>query len=424
MSDSQTPAERSPDPETRLDVIRRLVADADLDGWLLYDFRGGNPLAHQVIGLPGNAHLTRRWFLMVPPVGAPTLLVNGIEAGNWRGHLAAISGGGAVQLRPFSDHTDLTAALGGLLRPGMRIAMEYSPQAAVPFVSRVDAGTLEQVRALGVDVVSSADLLQHFLALSDEQLTAHRTAAAGVLAAKDAGFRLIHERLQVGASVDELTVQAAVMAELSERGLITDHSAIVGFAAHAADPHYAPNTAANTALQPGQCILIDVWAQVPGMPYADITWMACAGKPGEELLAVWTAARDARDAAITLAVERGYANLQGWELDRIARDLLIAAGYGPAFFHRLGHNIHVTDHGPGVNLDDYETHDTRRLLPGLLCSVEPGVYLPERGIGVRTEIDLYFTPGGAAEVTTTAQHNLLVLGEPGVSYGDVLVGAI
>jgi Xaa-Pro aminopeptidase len=215
-----------------------------------------------------------------------------------------------------------------------------------------------------------------------------------------------------------------VQAVIEEWGLITDHPAIVGFGAHAADPHYAPNVKENATLRPGQCVLIDVWAQDPDMPFADITWMGCAGTPSTELTAIWTAVRDSRDAAVDFIRARGYANLQGWQVDRVARDLLIARGYGEAFIHRLGHNIHVTDHGPGVNLDDFETHDTRQLLQGLLCSIEPGVYLPERGIGVRTEIDIYFAPGGNLEVTTTAQRELILLGDPNTSYADALAAAL
>jgi Xaa-Pro aminopeptidase len=410
--------------QTRFELMRRQVIEADIDGWLLYDFRGGNPLAASLIGLPSDANSTRRYFIWVPREGQPVALVNGIEAGNWRTYLSRMDGGEAVQLRLYSGHATLQAALAELLKPGLRVAMEYSPNASVPFVSRVDAGTLEQIRSFGVDVVSSGDLLQRFLVLSDTELAAHRAAAACLLAAKDAGFKLVHERLQKGDPIDELTVQSAVQGVIDEWGLITDHPAIVGFGAHAADPHYAPNPAENATLLPGQCVLIDVWAQKPNMPFADITWMGCAGAPNAELTRVWTAVRDSRDAAVAFITAQGYANLQGWQADRVARDLLIERGYGDAFIHRLGHNIHMTDHGPGVNLDDFETHDTRQLLEGLLCSIEPGVYLPERGIGVRSEIDIYFAPGGSLEVTTTPQRELIVLGDPNRTYADALAGAL
>ncbi len=409
---------------TRFEQMRQQVLAANIDGWLLYDFRGGNPLAASLLGLPTDAHLTRRYFFWVPREGAPVLLVNGIEAGNWRTYLSAMDGGETVEMRPYSGHETLKAALGAILKPGQRIAMEYSPNASVPFVSRVDAGTLEQVRSFGVEVVTSGDLLQRFLVLSDAELAAHKTASACLMAAKDAGFKLVHERLQKGEPIDELSVQAAVQAVIDDWGLITDHPAIIGFGAHAADPHYAPNAAENATLQPVQCVLIDVWAQKPGMPYADITWMGCAGTPSEELTDIWEAVRDSRDAAVDLIAKEGYPNLQGWQADRVARDLLIARGYGDAFIHRLGHNIHVTDHGPGVNLDDFETHDTRQLLEGLLCSIEPGVYLPNRGIGVRSEIDIYFAPGGNLEVTTTAQRELILLGDPNTQYADALAAAL
>jgi Xaa-Pro aminopeptidase len=387
-------------------ALQQQVRRADLDGWLIYDFRGGNPLAHQLLGLPASAHLTRRYFAWIPRDGEPVILHSVIEGSTWR----SLVGQANVRLRPYTDHADLDRALGEILRPGQRIAMEYSPLGSIPYGAHVDAGTIERVRTFGVEIVTSADLLQRFLRWSDDDLRAHRVAAEGLTAAKDAGFRLIDARLRAGEPIDELAVQAEIGRVFAERGLITDYPAIVGFGAHAGNPHYAPTPETSAKLRPGQCVLIDLWAQVPNRPFADITWMGSAGPPSAELAAIWTAVRDARDAAVAL-LEKGYVGLEGWQVDRVARDILDRAGYGAAFTHRLGHNIAKGPlHGDGANLDDFDTHDTRKLTEGLATSIEPGVYLPDRDIGVRTEINVYFGPNGA-EITTPCQRDLIVLGE-------------
>jgi Xaa-Pro aminopeptidase len=385
-----------------------VAATPNLDGWLLYDFRCLNPLAPKLLGLPEGAHLTRRWFCWVPREGRPALVHSVIEAGTWR----ALASGWDIDLLPFLDHEELDGRLRGILRAGTTVAMEYSPNGAVPYVSRVDGGTLERIRGYGVTVVSSANILQRFLRWTDAMIAGHREAVEGVVAAKDAAFRLIHDRLQAGEPVDELTVQAAISRVVEERGLITDVPAIVAFAGHAADPHFSPNSADNAVLQPGDCVMIDLWAQKPGCPYADITWMGCAGHPSEELQRVWAAVRDGRDAALDLLATQGYQGLEGWQVDRAAREVIERAGYGHAFAHRLGHDLGlIATHGDGANLDDLETHDTRRLTAGLGTSVEPGIYLPDRSIGVRSEVNIYFEPSAnVVTVTTPVQRELYILG--------------
>ena len=393
--------------DARLSRLQTQVTEAGLDGWLVYDFRGSNPFAARLLGLPTGLHLTRRYFVWVPREGRPAVLHNAIEGGNWK----RITAGSDVETVSCAGHAQMQAALEARVRPGMRAAMEYSARCAVPYVSRVDAGTIEQVRALGAEVASSADLMQEHLVWSDEDLAAHLVAADAVVAARDAGFRLIHERLRAGEPVDELSVQAAIMAVFAERGLESDHPANVSFGAHAADPHHAPNADDNPALAPGQCVLIDLWAQVPGRPYADITWMGCAGEPSSELVRIWEAVRDARDAAVSL-LAGGYKGREGWEADRAARAVLDGAGLSAAFTHRLGHSLGtLAVHGDAVNLDDFEAHDTRKLIPGIGVTIEPGAYLPERAIGVRTEVNVYFAHTGEATVTTPLQRNLLVLGK-------------
>ena len=384
--------------------LQEQLQATDLDGWLIYDFQGLNKLAAGLLGLPPGAHLTRRFFVWVPRVGRAAVLHHRIEAGAWGG----LTAGSGAHLLPYGAHAELDAGLSALLSGTTRIAMEYSPRGEVPYVSWVDAGTLERVRETGVQVFSSDNLLQASLRWNAQDLAAHRRAVAVVMRARDAGFRLIHERLRAGESVSELEVQRAVMDQIEAGGLVTDHSAIVGFGEHAADPHYAPGEERNATLRDGQCVLIDLWGQEPGRPHADVTWMGFAGEPDGEFLDAWDAVAAARDLGIT-TLEAGWPNLQGWQVDRAARDLISARGYGDFFSHRLGHNLGVQLHGPGANLDDFETHDTRQLTPGLAVTVEPGVYPPERGYGVRSEVNVFFGEEGP-EVTTPVQRAPFVLG--------------
>jgi len=379
---------------TALAKLQDLVRAANLDGWLLYDFRGLNPFPAQLLDL-GNAILTRRWFLFVPATGPCVLIHHQIEMSSWE----RILPGGNLIRQAFASHEQLDGLLRALLQDVHQVAMEYSPLGEVPYVSYVDAGTLERVRACGVEVRSSADLLQHFLTWDDADQAAHAEAVRGVIQAKDLAFQLIAERLKAGQGVGELEVQDLMLRELDARGLEYDHAPIVAFGNHASDGHYAPSPESDRQLEPGQCVLIDLWAGLRDRPMADITWVGFAGEPSPEYLRVWEAVRDARDLAVTLLTTRAVQ--AGWEVDRAARDLLAARGYGAAFRHRLGHSIgRNTPHGPSVNLDDWETHDTRSLLPGLAVTVEPGVYLGH--IGIRSEVNVLMTATGAL-VTTPIQ---------------------
>lgn len=401
--------------QTALQRVRDLLP-ANIDGWLLYDFQGSNPLARQILGIPASAHLTRRYFVWIPREGRASVVHHRIEGGAWR----SLTRDADVSLEAYSSHQELDEALRALVSPGATIAMEYSERGAVPYVSRVDAGTLERVRELGVTVVSSADLLQTFLTWTPEDLAAHRRAVDVLMHAKDMGFHLAHERLLRGERVTELEVQAEVMRVIAEGNLLTDHPAIVAFGANAADPHYAPSTTNDAALNRGQCVLIDLWGQEEGRPHADVTWMAFAGAPDAEFLTAWRAVSDARDLALSALAQR-WGDLAGWEVDRVARDLLIQRGFGEVFTHRLGHNIGVQLHGPGANLDDLETHDTRRLTTGLAVTVEPGVYPKERGYGIRSEVNVYFAENGPV-VTTPVQRAPFVLGEG--AWEDVRAAAL
>ncbi|GEM49949.1 M24 family metallopeptidase [Deinococcus cellulosilyticus] len=380
--------------------IQQLLADQQLDGWLFYDFQGLNPLALNVLGIPREAHLTRRFFVWVPRAGEITVLHNSIEGGTWK----TLSQDWKVTLKAYRGHADLQPLLEALVKPGMKVAMEYSPMGSVPYVGRVDAGTIERIRALGAEVVSSADLLQHFFKWSAEDLASHQRAVAVLMAAKDAAFEFIRARVKLGQEVDELSVQSVIGEELRRGGLQFDHPPIVGFAAHAGDPHYAPNPEGNRTLQKGDCILLDLWGQEEGRPYADVTWMGFYGEPSAEFMRAWEAVKGARD----LALRDIKAGKQGWELDFASRQLISEAGYAEAFTHRLGHSLGVQLHGPTANLDDLETRDTRTLLPHLAVTIEPGIYLPEKNFGIRSEVNVVLQEDEAL-VTTPVQQDLIFI---------------
>ncbi len=380
--------------ESNLERLQSVVRAAGLDGWLLYDNRGLNPFPAQLLNL-GRGILTRRWFLLIPAQGQPTLLHHRIEAGSWLQVLPDES----LARKVFGSYEQLDGLLHEMLSGAGQIAMEYSPGGEVPNVSFVDAGTLEHVRACGVKVVSSADLLQHFLTWSEDDQAAHALAVRGVIEAKDLAFQLIHARLLAREPVTELEVQALLVKTLQAHALEFDHEPIVAFGSHASDGHYAPNPQTQRALLMGECVLIDLWAGLKDRPMADITWVGFAGEPTAEYLKVWEAVRDGRNLALELLTSRAVQ--MGWQVDRAARDLISARGYGAAFRHRLGHSLgRNAPHGQSVNLDDWETHDTRLLLPGLAVTVEPGVYLGH--IGIRSEVNVLMTASGAI-VTTPIQ---------------------
>jgi Xaa-Pro aminopeptidase len=387
--------------ESSVSRLQHVVRASGLDGWLLYDFRGLNPFPVQLLNL-GHGILTRRWFLYVPAQGQATLIHHRIEAGSWRQVLPDET----IERKVFASHEQLDDLLRETLHGAQRIAMEYSPRGEVPYVSYVDAGTVERVRACGVEIVSSADLLQYFLTWNAEDRTAHAEAVKGVSHAKDLAFQLIGDRLKARQRVTELEVQALIVKQLHAFGLEFDHAPIVAFGDHASDGHYAPGVQTDTALEAGQCVLIDLWAGFTDRPMADITWVGFAGEPTAEYLRVWEAVRDARDLALHLLTTRAVQ--AGWEVDRAARDLIASRGYSEAFRHRLGHSLgRNMPHGPSVNLDDWEMHDTRSLLPGLAVTVEPGVYLGH--IGIRSEVNVLITETGAT-VTTPIQHEPYRLG--------------
>ncbi len=385
-----------------LEKIALAALDAGLDGWLLYDFRGINPLALQLLGFNGKSFLSRRWFLYVPSHGTPTLICHRIEAGTW----GKLLGGENVNRIVYSSHQELDAALGQMLHGSQKIAMEYSPRGSVPYVSRIDAGTLERVREHGVEIVSSANMLQGWLTWDNTDETEHQKAVTAVIRAKDAAFALIDQRLKAQQAITELEVQNLIMQFFLEDGLRADHPANVSFGGHAGDPHYEITPESNRSLEKGQCVLIDLWAGIPDRPMADVTFVGFAGQPSSEYLKIWACVAEARDIAIKMLTTQN--NLQGWMADKAARDIIHAAGYGDAFTHRLGHSLGRNHaHGDGANLDNLETHDTRLLIPRTAVTIEPGVYLEH--LGVRTEVNVLLLENGA-RVTTPIQDTPYILG--------------
>lgn len=369
----------------------------ELDGWLIYDFRGSNrpvqPLLRPL--LEGNT-ASRRVLLYVPAEGEPTLVVHAIELRSLKPDLP-------VAVISYSSRQSLDDAIHQVVAGAKRVAMEYSPGGDNPYVGTVDAGTIERVRATGVEVVSSGEVAQIPELWTPQQLRDHLTAADGVIAAKDAAFAFIAERSRAGDQVGELEVQRLIIAEFAVAGLVYDHAANVSFGAHAGDPHYHPIEGMRDAqLQPGDVVLIDLWAKVdsPGAPYADVTWMGVAGAPSAELQQTWEAVRGARDAALNTVVTAYQQGRwpSGAEADRAAREVLERAGHGAAFTHRTGHSLGTNaTHGSAAHLDDFETADNRLLRPGLGFTIEPGAYYPH--YGVRSEINVYI--GDDGPVTTT-----------------------
>jgi Xaa-Pro aminopeptidase len=381
-----------------LPVAQAALRAQGLAAWWIYDFRGNNPVAARFIAMP-EAHFSRRVVLMVPAEGTPTLLAHAIERG------AAERGPWPV--RTYADRVALRNALAEA-NPGGPVALEYAPEADLPYVSHVDAGTIELLRAVGVDVRSSAEVLQAFATWSPAQVAAHERAAEAVMTVCHGAFDEIRRRLAAGETVREHEVQRWIAARFAERGLVTGHDAIVGFGPNAGDPHYGPRAGDDRALGDGEVVLIDLWAKEdrPDAPFADVTWMGVRGEPSPEILRAWTAVRDGRDLAVRLIAERTAAGdpPAGWEVDRAVRDHLTAAGYGDAFVHRTGHSLGTGPiHGEAAHLDDFETRDVRRLTPGFGVTVEPGVYLS--AFGVRSELNVLLEAAGP-RVTTGVQVEL------------------
>jgi Xaa-Pro aminopeptidase len=387
------------------DVQRALVEDR-LDGWLLYDFQGSNPIARRLSGLAATGKMaTRRWYYLIPSSGDPVGLVHAIE----RHNLDELPG----EKQAYAGRDRLEAGLRRLLAGRKRIAMEYSPGNNIPYISRVDAGTVEAIREMGMEVVSSGDLVQRFEAVwSAEALESHRKASEALYRVKDRAFDLVRSRLRSGGPLTEYDVQQAMLGWFEAEGLTSDDTPNVSAQENAGNPHYHPSSDVHRSIGPGEIVLLDLWGKLrtPGAVFADITWVGFTGTAvPEEYARAFAAARDGRDAAIDLvqSAAREGRELRGYEVDRACRTVLERRGYGGQFIHRTGHSLGETVHGDGVHLDDYETHDDRRLIPGTGFTIEPGVYTDS--FGVRTEINM-FMDRRDAHVTGPRQEEIVTLG--------------
>ena len=370
----------------RLHEIQHALQEETLDGWLFYDFRGSDPLAYRILGLDDTELSTRRWYYFIPAEGVPVGLVSSIEP--YR--LDRLPG----PKLPFFTWQQHAERLAELLRNRRRIAMQYSPGNAIPYISRVDAGTIETIRQFGVEVVSAADLVQRFEAVwTQEQWQSHRRAATVVRQTVDAAFGYLRDN----APVSEYQVQQFILDCFARHGLMTYYPPVVAANAHSADPHYTPTAEQTALIRPGDFVLIDLWAKEPDGVYADITWTGFMGKVvPERYQEIFQFVREARDAAISFVKERvaGGQTFFGHEVDAASRSVIANAGYGDQFFHRTGHSIGTEVHGNGANMDGVETRDTRRVLPHTCFSVEPGIYLAG-DFGVRSEVDVYVTENEA-----------------------------
>lgn len=382
-----------------LQAIQAELVNLNVDGWFFQDFRGSDPLAYTILGLGKAGLQTRRWYYWIPAQGQPTKIVHAIEPRA----LDILPGEKRVYLSWSNLHDHLRVILTGT----RRVVMQWSPLNAIPYVSRVDGGTLDLLRSFGIEPVSSADLVQRFEATLDEkQYLTHAASAKKLGLVVQEAFDFIAQRVMKGEEVDEFAVQQSMVAMYRREGMITDHPPIVAVNDHAADPHYAPDRSRPCAIKRGDLVLIDLWAKedAPGSIFADQTWMGFVGKEvPTEIADAFSLIRDARDAAInaiTIAQREGRP-MRGCDLDDICRAVIVDGGFGQYFCHRTGHSIHETDHGNGANIDNLETRDERRLIPRSLFSIEPGIYLPGR-FGVRTEVNVFLPNERQAIVTGPA----------------------
>lgn len=378
------------------------LCEHGLDGWLLHDFHRNNPIFWMVAGARSHG-TSRRAFLLIPAEGEPRLLLHFLDVGR----LADLGWPTTM----YRNRGELESGLKTLLHRCGRVAMEYSPDCALPVVSRVDAGTIEQVRGLGVEVVPSGDVLQYAVARwSPEQLAGHLRSAKALDAIVHESFDYIRSNL--GAGVGEFSVQEFIRSRYPVYGVESAGGPDVAVNRDSGDPHYQATSDSSARIHRGDWVLIDLWAKqpAPGSIFADITWVGYVGQSVPPLYCrVFESVKRGRDVALGLLEEswRKGRTLEGWQVDQAARESIEADGYGDYFTHRLGHSLGETGHGNGVNLDGYETRDTRQIIPGVGFSVEPGIYLPE--FGARLEVDVYVDPRNGPTVTTERQNEIVLM---------------
>jgi Xaa-Pro aminopeptidase len=381
--------------------VQAYLKDHQIDGWLLFDFKGMNPFVKRVLQLEGDMILSRRWWVWIPAHGQPSLTMHAIEVGSFPDVGMPKSG--------YSSRTDLTDKLRETLGNSKRIAMEFSPLGNNPYVSKVDAGTIDLIRNFKVEVVSSGDLLQLFQAWSTQQLEDHKKANDVLTQTKNAALARIKHCFSSGIALSEFELQTFMCDFMESKGMTYDHGPIVGFGVHSNDPHYSPAAMGSKLLKPGP-ILLDLWCKVPGENYyGDITWMAHLGTPSAAFVNAFDRVTASRDAGLNFLKTKleNAQEVRGFEIDQVVRQVLIDAGFESALLHRTGHSLGtVTTHGDVAHFDCIETLDDRRILPRMGFTIEPGVYLPE--FGMRSEINVYSTNTGL-ELTSAIQTSLDVL---------------
>jgi Xaa-Pro dipeptidase len=387
-----------------IEEIQAALREEHLDGWLFFDHHQRDPLAYRILKLNSKAVVTRRWYYFIPADGDPRGLVHAIESGV----LAGLPG----DVRQYSGWTAQLDGIRQLLAGCHKIAMQYSPNCAIPYVSLVDGGTIELIRSTGVDIVTSADLVQLFEARwTAEQMELHLEAGRRVDRVRADAFGKIADALAARRTITEWDVNRFIRAGFESCGLVTDHGPIVAVNANMSNPHYEPEPQATREIHPGDAVLIDMWAKLdrPSGVYYDITWTGyCGIAPPAALENVFEVVRDARDRAIhrvQAAIQHGE-DLRGFQVDDAARTYIKERGFGDYFVHRTGHSIGEEVHGTGANMDNLETHDERRIIARTCFSIEPGVYLPE--FGIRSEVNVY-VGANEARVTGEVQEKLITI---------------
>lgn len=386
-----------------LPAIQSALGRAGVDGWLLYDFHGLNPVAVGMLELPGMT--TRRFFVFIPTKGAPVAVTHAIEQGPWAAWPED------WRKEKYSSWRQLESLLGDLVK-GKKLAMEYSPGDAVPYLDRVPAGVIEMVRTAGATIVSSADLVSTFYAVwNDEQRASHERAARAVSTIGQEAIRLAGSRADSATPLTEYALQAWILERFVAGGLETDHGPIVAIGPNAANPHYEPTAEQSATIKRGDILLVDLWAREKRGVFADQTWMGSLGKPSERDQKIWLAVRDARDAAIALLRERAKARqpVRGGEVDDAAREFITKRGFGEQFIHRTGHSIDPRDlHGSGPHIDNLETREERVLIPGVGFSIEPGIYFTG-DVGMRSEVNGLMGTDSVLITPSDYQKDLLIV---------------
>ncbi len=372
-----------------LHAIQQALQQAGLDGWLFYDFHNRDAIAARILKMDTKRFASRRWYYFIPAKGEPQKLVHRIEP--WRcDHLPGTK---HIYLPWQEQHQLLKKMLGS----AKKVAMQYSPNNAIPYVSIVDGGTIELIRSFGIEVVSSADLVGRFEAhLSMEDWESHKLAGRVMQMVKDETFKEVGRRIRAGEEPLEVEIQAFMRQLMKENDMFAEDGPIVAINEHAADPHFEPTAENSHRMKKGDLLLLDLWAKSnkPGSIYYDITWMGFIGEEvPQKMENIFQVICKARDTAVDLVRSRFASKtpVHGWEVDDACRKVVVDAGYGPYFTHRTGHNIGEEVHGNGVHIDNLETKDERLIIPGTCFSVEPGIYLPEEKMGFRTEIDVFVT---------------------------------